>query len=155
MARAAGLPIILAGEPHEVRDEEFFEARVRPVFDGEQVRWAGPVDDAAKNDLRRHAAALLFPIQWDEPFGIVMIEAMACGAPALACSHGSVPEVVDVGITGYHADSPEELAALLPAARGMERSQVRSHARRRFSRQAMTESYLKIYESVAESRPVN
>ena len=96
------------------------------------VRWIGPVNHPQKNELLRHAAALLFPIQWDEPFGLVMIEAMACGTPVVAHRRGSVAEVVDDGVTGFHSSVIDGMAELVPAALKLDRAAVRAHAEARF-----------------------
>jgi len=100
-----------------------------------------------KNDLLRHAAALLFPIQWDEPFGLVMIEAMACGTPVVGHRRGSVEEVVDDGVTGFHSGVIDALAELTPQALALDRRKVRAHAETRFSFQAMVSAYLELYGS--------
>ncbi len=147
LAQQVEMPIILAGGPVEARDDDYFEAQVRPLIDGRNVTWIGPVDDARKNELLHDAAALVFPIQWEEAFGNVMIEAMACGVPVLACESGAVPEVVDFGVTGFYADSVEELAQFVPQALALDRSHIREHARRRFSRLAMTDAFLRVYEA--------
>ena len=148
LARRVDMPIILAGAPLEPRDDEYFDAQIRPLIDGRNVTWTGPIDDARRNELLHDAAALVFPIQWEEAFGIVMIEAMACGVPVLAYETASVPEVVDFGVSGFYADSVEELAGFLPQALALDRMSIRGHARRRFSREVMTDAYLRVYESV-------
>jgi glycosyltransferase involved in cell wall biosynthesis len=148
IAKAAGMPVVLAGAPVEPRDHLYFEAEIRPLIDGRTVNWIGPVNDLQKRELLRDAAALLFPIQWDEAFGIVMIEAMACGVPVLAYECGSVSEVVDAGVTGFYADSLNELIDLVPRALELDRRGVRDHARGRFSLELMADAYLQVYESV-------
>jgi glycosyltransferase involved in cell wall biosynthesis len=148
IARRAGFPIVLAGEPQDHEDRAYFDAEVRPLIDGKAAQWIGTVCDRQKNELLHDAAALLFPIEWEEAFGIVMIEAMACGVPVLAYERGSVPEVVDLEITGYYGDTVEELAELVPRALRLDRMAIREHARRRFSREVMTDGYMKIYESL-------
>jgi glycosyltransferase involved in cell wall biosynthesis len=152
LARRAGIPIVLAGEPVEDGDRDYFDSEVRPLLDGRSATWIGPVDDAAKRELLAGAAALLFPIQWEEAFGIVMIEAMACGVPVVACEYGSVAEVVDFGVTGYYSEEEDELADLIPRALALDRAAVRRHARARFGRDAMTDAYLRVFESVIAAR---
>ena len=147
LALRCGIPIVLAGEPVEDQDRQYFEDQVRPLIDGRNVTWIGPVDDRAKRELLSGAAALLFPIRWEEPFGIVMIEAMACGVPVVACEYGSVAEVVDPGVTGFYSEEEDELANLIPLALGLDRGKVRRHARRRFSREVMTTAYLNVFRS--------
>jgi glycosyltransferase involved in cell wall biosynthesis len=145
VARAAGMPIVLAGKPMTGAEEQYFDDQVRPLIDGRDVRYAGPVSLAEKVALLQGAAALVFPIQWEEHFGLVMIEAMACGCPVVACRRGSVSEVVDGGITGFHAPSEQELVDLVPRALALDRRRVREHARRRFSVDRMVADHLDLY----------
>jgi glycosyltransferase involved in cell wall biosynthesis len=149
IARTVGMPIVLAGEPWNPDEEAYFGEQIRPLIDGKAVVHIGPVNDAQKNEFFQNAAALLFPIRWEEPFGIVMIEAMACGVPVVACNRGAVSEVIDFGKTGFFADSAAELPPLVARALTLDRAAVREHARRRFSHQRMADDYLRIYESLA------
>ena len=148
IARALDLPLILAGRPQNGAEERYFAEEVKHLIDGEQIRWIGPVDHPQKHELLRHASALLFPVQWDEPFGLVMIEAMACGTPVVAHRRGSVEEVVDDGITGYHSADMEELVELVPRALALDRREVREHAENRFRYQRMVDDYLALYRSL-------
>ena len=116
---------MLAGEPQNASEEQYFAEEVKPLIDGKKVRWIGGVNHAQKNELLRGAAALIFPIQWDEPFGLVMIEAMACGTPVVAHRRGSVAEVVDDGITGYHSRVIDGMAEMVPHALALDRRKVR------------------------------
>jgi len=145
IARAAGMPIVLAGQAQQAKEEAYFEAEIKPLIDGDMVRYIGPVNHAQKQELLRNAAALIFPIQWAEPFGLVMIEAMACGTPVLARSLGSVAEVVEAGVTGYHAAEIEEMKALLPATLALDRRTVRARAEARFSHMRMVDGYEELY----------
>jgi glycosyltransferase involved in cell wall biosynthesis len=147
LALRADIPIVLAGVPVEEGDCQYFESEVRPLLDNRMVTWIGPVDDAGKRELFADAAALLFPIRWEEAFGIVMIEAMACGVPVVACEFGSVPEVVDFGVTGYYSEEEDELAELIPRALLLDRGNVRRQARLRFSREVMTDAYVRVFQS--------
>jgi len=149
VARAAGLPIILAGRPQQAKEEVYFEREIRPLVDGRMVRYLGAVDHARKQELLRNAAALVFPIQWPEPFGLVMIEAMACGTPVLAHGLGSVAEVVDAGITGYYARAIEAMAALVGATLALDRRKVREHGETRFSYSRMVDGYVDLYRRLA------
>ena len=146
IAQKVGMPIVLAGQPQSKAEEQYYEAKIKPLVDGKEVRYIGPVDHSQKNELLRNAAALLFPVQWSEPFGLVMIEAMACGTPVVGHNLGSVGEVVENGVTGFYAQSIDEMSALVPLAMGLDRKNVRRRAMERFSYQAMTDAYLKIYE---------
>jgi glycosyltransferase involved in cell wall biosynthesis len=152
IARAAGLPLVMGGQPQNAEEEAYFEREVKPHVDGKNVRWLGPVNHAQKAELLRHAAALVFPIQWDEPFGLVMIEAMACGAPVLGVRRGSVGEVVDVGVTGYTASSPEGLVECVPAALALDRRKVRERGEARFGYRAMVQGYLDLYRDLIRRR---
>lgn len=152
IARAAGRPLWLAGAPVTAEERRWFEREIEPAIDGESVVWLGPVDDSAKQALFERAVALLFPIKWEEPFGLVMLEAVARGVPVLAYRRGSVPEVVDPGQTGWHADSPAALAALVEQAARLDRRSVREHARARFSHARMTDAYVDVYMSLVTSR---
>ncbi len=151
IARTAGLPIVLAGQPQNAREQQYFAEQIQPLIDGDTVRWLGPVNHAQKMELLRGAAALLFPIQWEEPFGLVMIEAMACGTPVVAHRRGAVAEVIDDGITGFHAGVIDALAELVPRARELDRRQVRAHAERRFGHRAMVDAYLALYARLLEA----
>ena len=152
IARAACRPIRLAGAPVTAEDHHWFHREIEPQIDGKQVIWLGAVDEPAKDDLFRRALALVFPIKWEEPFGLVMLEALARGVPVLACRRGSVPEVIDLGQTGWYTDAPEELATFVDQAARVDRRAVREHARRRFSHHRMVEGYLEVYESLLQSR---
>ncbi|MDB6149943.1 MAG: hypothetical protein JWQ44_1391 [Chthoniobacter sp.] len=148
LAKAAGMPIVLAGQPQNGAERTYFQAEIEPLIDGESVRWIGPVNHPQKNELLRRAAALLFPIQWDEPFGLVMIEAMACGTPVIAHRRGSVQEVVDQGVTGYHASVLDALPELIEPTLKLDRRAVRDRAMSRFGHQKMVDEYLALYRSV-------
>jgi glycosyltransferase involved in cell wall biosynthesis len=152
IAQACGLPIVLAGQPQNAAEEAYFAREVMPLVDGEKVRWIGAVNHLQKNELLRKAMALLFPIQWDEPFGLVMIEAMACGTPVVAHRRGSVAEVVDDGVTGYHSGALDGMADLVPHALGLDRAAVREHARGRFGFARMAENYEELYRALLARR---
>jgi glycosyltransferase involved in cell wall biosynthesis len=147
IAQACDLPIVLAGQPQNAKEHAYFEAELKPLLDGERVRWIGAVNHPQKMMLLRNASALLFPIQWDEPFGLVMIEAMACGAPVVAHRRGSVEEVVDQGITGFHTASLDGMTELVPQALQLDRREVRRHAESRFGYRAMVSAYEDLYST--------
>lgn len=148
IAQAAEMPIVLAGVPQNGSEEHYFEQKIRPLIDGDRVKWIGPADFAKKNTLLRDAAALLFPIQWDEPFGLVMIEAMACGTPVVATRRGSVSEVIDEGVTGFSAGTADELVPLVKRAAALDRSAVRANAESRFGHHAMVNAYEALYRGL-------
>jgi glycosyltransferase involved in cell wall biosynthesis len=144
IARALDMPLVLAGKPQNAKEQEYYEREIQPLLD-DRIRHIGPVNHPQKNLLLRNAGALLFPIQWDEPFGLVMIEAMACGAPVVAHRRGSVEEVVDQGITGFHAKSMDALPELVTQALSLDRAKVRQHARERFGFRSMVSQYEALY----------
>jgi glycosyltransferase involved in cell wall biosynthesis len=148
IAKKVGLPIVLAGKPESGPEEAYFSEVIKPLIDGKDIVYIGAVNHGQKNDLLKNAIALLFPIQWPEPFGIVMIEAMACGTPVVACNRGSVGEIVDAGKTGFAADSVEMLPRLVQKAASLDRRAVREHAMLRFSHKNMTDAYAQLYESL-------
>src|SRR5262249_23498090 len=109
VAKKSGIPLKIAGEIQPIY-RAYFEQQIQPHLDGKFIEYVGEVDLAGKNELVGDSVAMLFPIQWDEPFGLVMIEAMACGTPVLALPGGSVPEVIRDGIAGFCCQTPEEMA---------------------------------------------
>ncbi len=145
VAQAAEMPIVLAGVPQNSAEEHYFAEKIRPLVDGERVQWLGAADFSRKNALLRDAAALVFPIQWDEPFGLVMIEAMACGTPVIAIRRGSVSEVVDEGVTGFSGD---DLSPLVQSTLALDRRKVREHAQSRFGHRAMVDAYVDLYRGL-------
>jgi glycosyltransferase involved in cell wall biosynthesis len=144
------MPIVLAGQPQNQNEQRYFAAEIEPLIDGEGVRWIGPVNHPQKNELLRNAAALIFPIQWEEPFGLVMIEAMACGTPVIAHRRGSVAEVVEDGVTGFHTGVIDAMADLVPRALALDRRAVRARAQDRFGFQSMVDGYLALYRQLLE-----
>lgn len=148
VARAAGLPLRIAGNVSDAPgDRAFFEAEVEPQL-GEGVEWVGPVDDAQKAALLGGAVALLNPIRWEEPFGIVVAEAYACGTPVIATPRGSMPELVEDGLTGFLARDEAELVAAVERVGTIRRAACRAAAETRFSREAMTGAYLAVIEEL-------
>ncbi|PZR54180.1 glycosyltransferase family 4 protein [Xylanimonas oleitrophica] len=151
-AREAGRPILLAGKLNEAAERDYFEAQVRPRL-GDGVEYVGEADAATKRDLFAGARSLVFPIQWEEPFGMVMAEAMACGTPVVATRRGSVPEVVDDGVTGLVLQ-PEagvsEIAAAIDAADALDPWACRRRAEERFDLSVMAAGYERVYRSLVE-----
>jgi len=143
VARAAGLPIRLGGTI-DVGNPDYFDRQVRPLL-GPDATYLGPVDDAAKGELLGGAKALLFPIDWPEPFGLVMIEAMACGTPVVAWNRGSVPEIVEDGVTGFVVSSEDEAAAALARIGQLDRAMIRARFEERFTAERMARDYLALY----------
>ncbi|HTL70110.1 MAG TPA: glycosyltransferase [Candidatus Eisenbacteria bacterium] len=149
-AALAGRRLILAGNRAERGDEaEYFRREIEPRCDGDRVKYVGPVDDAGKAGLLGCAAALLFPIEWDEPFGIVMAEALACGTPVIAFGRGAVPEVVIDGRTGFVCRTVEEMAAAAGRLQTIDRRLCRADCEERFSDGVIVGQYERLYESLA------
>jgi glycosyltransferase involved in cell wall biosynthesis len=148
IARAGKMPLRIAAKvPRGERN--YFKEKLEPLIDGEQVQLTGEVGDETKRQFLAGAAALLFPIDWPEPFGLVMIEAMACGTPVIAFSSGSVPEVIDDGITGFVVRSEAEAVEAIGRVSELDRRRVRSHFEKRFTTRRMAQEYLRHYEALA------
>jgi len=150
IARRTRRPLIIAGNiPDEHR--AWADAHVLPHVDGREIRYVGPVDDAQKSALLGDAAALLMPILWDEPFGIVMAEAMACGTPVLGLRRGALPEVVEDGVTGFVRDDVVGLVSAVGQLAGIDRAACRARVARYYSADAVTEAYLDVYRTAIAS----
>jgi glycosyltransferase involved in cell wall biosynthesis len=142
---AARMPLPYKDNPEVRRDWQYYENEVQPLLQGPNVELIGQVGDAQKNDFLGNAAALLFPIRWPEPFGLVMIEAMACGTPVLALRAGSVPEIVEDGVTGFVRDTEEELTEAVNRLGEIDRARCRAEVERRFSARCMAQQYEQLY----------
>jgi glycosyltransferase involved in cell wall biosynthesis len=151
IAVRAGLPLLMAGEPHE---QDYYYETLVPLMRKHGVLDIGPVGGRRKGTLLARARALVFPIQWDEPFGLVMIEAQLSGVPVLALRRGSVPEVVEDGVTGLLADDPTELISGARVAETLfDRWRIRALARERWSADRMASEYLRVYQqAMAEAQ---
>jgi glycosyltransferase involved in cell wall biosynthesis len=151
IARAADMPLRIAAKvPRGERG--YFKETIEPQIDGKQVQLVGEVNDRAKEEFLANAAGLLFPIDWPEPFGLVMIEAMACGTPVIAYRSGSVPEVIDHGITGFVVDGEDQAIEAVGRIAELDRRRVRAHFEQRFSAARMAREYLAHYEALAAKR---
>ncbi|MEW1955213.1 glycosyltransferase family 4 protein [Terrabacter sp. NPDC080008] len=148
-ARRAGVRIILAGKRTEPIENEYYRTRVAPLLGRDAVD-IGIADAVLKRRLLAGARCLVFPIRWEEPFGLVMVEAMACGTPVVALSNGSAPEVVAHGRTGFVVDRPEQLARAIGDCEQIEPSDCRRRVSERFSLDAMAASYERVYRRVLE-----
>ncbi len=149
IARAAGLPLRMAAKCRDEREQAYFDARVRPLL-GPDVEWLGEIDHAARGQLLADALALVFPITWEEPFGMVMIEAMAAGTPVLATPRGAAPEIVVDGVTGYLRHGEAELAGAAGRVGAIDRSACRAHVERHFSGTAMARAYERVIRTTLE-----
>jgi glycosyltransferase involved in cell wall biosynthesis len=149
IATRAGLPLRIAAKVDRV-DREYWQTEIEPLIRSNPlVDFIGEIDETEKARFLGNAIALLFPIDWPEPFGLVMIEAMACGTPVIAFPCGSVPEVVDQGVTGFLVHSVEEAVAAVANARALDRAVVRAMFERRFSARRMAIAYLDVYERLS------
>jgi glycosyltransferase involved in cell wall biosynthesis len=159
IARRAGVPLLIAArmplphthDPNVRADWEYWENEVQPLLEGKEVELLGQMAGKDKDDLLRNAAALLFPIRWPEPFGLVMVEAMACGTPVLALREGSVPEVIQDGVTGFIRDTEDELVDAVKRISELDRAQCRAEVERRFSPETMTDAYEEVYQRVMQA----
>jgi glycosyltransferase involved in cell wall biosynthesis len=149
VARQVGMRLVIAGS-RENEDEGYFDSKVAPLIDGKDVEYVGEVSVKERNLLLAGAAALLYPINASEPFGLVLIEAMACGTPVVAMGRGAVPEIVDIGVTGYLALDLESLASLIPAALELDRARVRETAVARFDYRRMVDDYQAVYQRLVD-----
>src|SRR5690349_3734038 len=150
IAQAAGIPLKIAAKIDRV-DEDYFRSEILPLIDGPGVEFVGEINEREKAQFLGGAAALLFPVDWPEPFGLVMIEAMACGTPVLAFRCGSVPEVIEDGVTGKVVDSEEEAIAALPAILSYDRRAVRHRFEERFTDAKMAKEYVSIYRRLLKT----
>lgn len=153
IARAANRRLVIAGNRVDSDDgRRYFDEVVAPAIDGRAVTWIGEVDDARKNALLGTAAALLMPIRWDEPFGIVMIEALACGTPVIGFARGSVPEVIRDGETGFVCADVEAAAAAVARLPRLSRTRCRREAEDRFGVAPIVDAYERVYAAAREAR---
>ena len=144
IARRAGLKLKLAAKIGE-DDRAYFHEAVEPLIDGDRVEYVGEIEEGQKAEFLGNAAGLVFPIDWPEPFGLAVIEAMACGTPVLAWNCGAMPEIVDPGVTGFLAESIEDAVASVPDLLGLDRRQVRRTFEARFSATRMARDYVAAY----------
>ncbi|RXK59450.1 glycosyltransferase family 4 protein [Lacibacter luteus] len=146
VAKATGHRLILAGNVSPLADERvYFEQEIEPLIDGKQIQFVGPVNDEQKNHYLGQAKAFLFPIEWNEPFGMVMIEAMACGTPVIGFGSGSVPEVVQEGVTGFVVKTKEEMIAAVGKISSINREQCRTVAEVQFDVPVVAAHYLNLF----------
>ena len=153
IAHRTGLPMKIAAKVDRV-DVEYHDSVVRRMIDGRQIEHVGEIGDAEKPDFLGGALALLLPIDWPEPFGLVMIEAMACGVPVIAFNVGSVPEIVEDGVTGFVVANEDEACAAVARLPELSREKIRARFEARFTAERMAEDYVALYRRfAAKSRP--
>ncbi len=153
IATRAGLKLKMAAKVDNA-DREYYEAKIKPLIDShDNVEYIGEINDAQKPAFLSGAQCLIFPIDWPEPFGLVMIEAMACGTPVIAFNCGSVPEVMDDGVTGFIVENIDQAVAAVAKVPTLDRAKIRATFDRRFVARRMAEDYLNLYEElIAKAR---
>ena len=145
IAKAVGIKLKIAAKMREPHEHAYFDEFVRPHL-GDDIVFLGEVDAEGKRELLASAAALVNPISWREPFGMVMLEALACGTPVVGCPQGAAPEIVDHGLTGFLGDTDAELINGLRSLDQIDRTVCREEARRRFSVERMVDGYVQVYQ---------
>ena len=154
IGQKAGMPVRLAAKVDKV-DREYFEQIIKPMLNTPGVEFIGEISDDQKSEFLGNAAGMLFPIAWQEPFGLAMIEAMACGTPVIASRCASVPEIVDDGVTGFIVDTEEQAAEAATRLGHLERARVRRVFEERFTARRMAEDYLNVYRRlIAREQPL-
>jgi glycosyltransferase involved in cell wall biosynthesis len=147
IAKRTGMNLKIAAKVDNA-DRKYFEKSIKPLLDDPLVEWIGEVSENDKQNLLANAYALLFPIDWPEPFGLVLIEAMACGTPAIAYRCGSVPELVEEGVTGFIVDDLKAAVEAVAKVQTLDRRLCRRRFEERFSAERMTHGYLEVYERI-------
>ena len=145
IAKRAGMPLKIAAKVDPV-DRRYFKRVIEPLLNDPRVEWVGEITDHQKNEFLGNASALVFPIDWPEPFGLVMIEAMACGTPVIAYDSGSVPEVMEDGVTGFIVGEIDEAAEAVGRAGDLSRARCREAFEKRFTDERMANDYVNVYE---------
>ena len=145
IAKATNNKLIIAGNISPLADEkEYYKKEVEPLIDGVQIKFIGPVNDEQKNEWLGRSKALLMPIEWNEPFGIVMIEAMACGTPVIAFNKGSVDEVIEEGVTGYKTVGAKDMIRMIDKLSVFNRKDCKDQAEKKFAIRIIAKKYLSI-----------
>jgi glycosyltransferase involved in cell wall biosynthesis len=147
IAQAAGVPLKIAAKVGR-DDEDYFCGAIRPMLRMGETEFIGEIGEKQKAEFLGNAAALLFPIDWPEPFGLVMIEAMACGTPVIAWNCGSVPEIIEDGVTGFIVSDEIAAARAIARAARLDRKQIREAFEKRFTAKRMAEEYVRLYETI-------
>jgi len=146
-----GIPLKIAAKVDRV-DRHYFKREIEPLLNDPHIEWLGEINDKDKDEFLGNAYALLFPIDWPEPFGLVMIESMACGTPVVAYAGGSVAEVMDDGVTGFVVHEIEEAVEAVRRVRDLSRARCREVFEKRFTASRMANDYINVYERLADSR---
>lgn len=151
-AQQAGVKLLMAAKV-DVADKEFFSREVEPLIDGEQIKFIGEVDHPGKVALLKGARALLAPIQWEEPFGLFFVEAMACGTPVITMRRGSTPELIIEQKTGFICDSFDQIVAAINKVDQLDRAASREHVQKLFSAEQMGKGYMEVFEQLVKKLP--
>jgi glycosyltransferase involved in cell wall biosynthesis len=150
-AKLAKKRLLIAAKIDPV-DKEYFQKKVKPLLDGRQIKYIGEVGKKRKVQLLKNALALLAPIQWEEPFGLFMTEAMACGTPVIAFKRGSVPEIVKNGKTGFVVKNIQEMVRAIKKINQIDRKKCRERVIKKFSVEVMTTGYEKVYYKLLKKK---
>ena len=151
IAKRVSMPLKIAAKVDRV-DRRYFKRDIEPLLTQSDVEWVGEISDQQKNEFLGNAYALLFPIDWPEPFGLVMIEAMACGTPVIAYDRGSVPEVMENGVTGFIVSEIEQAVEAVGRVRDLSRARCREVFEKRFTANRMASDYVNAFMRLADSR---
>jgi glycosyltransferase involved in cell wall biosynthesis len=151
IALETGMPLKIAAKVDRV-DRDYYESKIKPLLVHPSIQFLGEISDREKNEFLGNAYALLFPVDWPEPFGLVMIEAMACGTPIIAFRCGSVPEIIRPGVSGFIVDDLAEAVAAVPQVSTLSRKTCRWEFELRFTASRMAKDYVKLYEAVLAAR---
>jgi glycosyltransferase involved in cell wall biosynthesis len=151
IAAAARMPLKVAAKVDKV-DQDYYAATVEPLLSQGDIEFVGEIGEQQKNEFLGRAAALVFPIAWREPFGLVMIEAMACGTPVIAFNNGSVPEVLEDGVSGFIVENEAQAIEAVARLGTLDRARIRAEFDRRFTAHHMAQNYLKLYSRLAKSQ---
>ena len=153
IARRAGLPLKIAAKVDKA-DEIYYQKRIRPLIKGKDVEYIGEIGETEKEEFLGNAIALLFPIDWPEPFGLVMIEAMACGTPVIARARGSVPEIIEHGVTGFIVNDIDQAVKAVNKVSRLSRKQCRKQFEERFTAARMARDYVAVFEQLIRDEPM-
>ena len=151
IAKGVGMPLKIAAKVDRA-DRRYFKREIEPLLKDPHIEWLGEISDKDKDEFLGNAYALLFPIDWPEPFGLVMIESMACGTPVIAYACGSVPEVMDDGVTGFVVNDIEQAVEATRRVRDLSRAKCREIFEKRFAASRMANDYINVYTRLADSR---
>jgi glycosyltransferase involved in cell wall biosynthesis len=151
IAKLAGIPLKLAAKVDRV-DQDYFDTRISPLLEQGKAELIGEISEREKSSFLSGALALLMPIDWPEPFGLVMVEAMACGTPVIAFNRGSVPEIIEDGVTGFIVNNVEEAVKAVSLVHQLDRSAIRKKFEERFTAKRMASDYVKIYQLLVKRK---